>query len=79
LEQTSATPASADLGQKEAKSEALSDEQLRHMEGGPAAKSAQQKKRESGLDKARPARGERATLDPRLFHVTPARVSAGRH
>ena len=34
----------ADLGQKEAKSEALSKEQLRHMEGGPAAKSTKRKK-----------------------------------
>jgi hypothetical protein len=36
--------AHADLGQKEAKDEALSEEQLRHMEGRPAAKSTQRKK-----------------------------------
>ena len=42
-EQTAARPR-ADLGQKEAKNEALSEEQLRHMEGGPAASSAQQTK-----------------------------------
>ena len=40
-EQTEARPR-ADLGQKAAKNEALSEEQLRHMEGGPAARSAQQ-------------------------------------
>lgn len=34
----------ADLGQREAKTEAMSEEQLRHMEGGPAAESAQQEK-----------------------------------
>lgn len=33
----------ADLGQKEAKNEALSEEQLRHMEGGPKAKAAEQR------------------------------------
>jgi hypothetical protein len=38
--------AGADLGQREAKNEALSKEQLRHMEGGPAAESAQQEKTE---------------------------------
>jgi hypothetical protein len=43
-EQATATATSADLGQKEAQSEALSEEQLRHMEGGQAARSAQQKK-----------------------------------
>jgi hypothetical protein len=37
----------ADLGQKEAKNEALSEEQLRHMQGGPEAKSAQRKKASS--------------------------------
>src|SRR5688572_4854701 len=37
------TTTSADLGQKEAKNEALSEEQLRHMEGGPKAKAAHQK------------------------------------
>ena len=45
-EQTDARPR-ADLGQKEAKNEALSEEQLRHMQGGPEAKSAQQKKARS--------------------------------
>ena len=34
----------ADLGQNAAKNEALSKEQLRHMEGGEAAKSAQEQK-----------------------------------
>jgi hypothetical protein len=43
-EQTAATTTSADLGQKEAKNEALSEEQLRHMEGEQAARSAQKKK-----------------------------------
>jgi hypothetical protein len=42
-EQT-ASPTSGDLGQKEAKNEAQSEEQLRHMAGGPKAKTAQQKK-----------------------------------
>jgi hypothetical protein len=41
--QTAPTTTSADLGQKEAMNEALSEEQLRHMEGGPKAKTAQQK------------------------------------
>jgi hypothetical protein len=50
-EQTAARPR-ADLGQKEAKNEALSEEQLRLMEGGPAASSAQQTKATSHLDKA---------------------------
>jgi hypothetical protein len=35
---------SADLGQKEAELEAQTKEQSRHMEGGPAAKSAKRKK-----------------------------------
>jgi hypothetical protein len=35
----------ADLGQKEAKFEAASDEELRHMEGGKAAEAAVEKKR----------------------------------
>jgi len=35
----------ADLGQKEAKSEEASAEELRHMEGGKAAKAAVEKKR----------------------------------
>ena len=43
-EHTTASATSADLGQKEAKNEAQSEEQLRHMEGGPAARSAQEKK-----------------------------------
>jgi hypothetical protein len=43
-EQTTGPATSADLGQKEAKNEALSEEQLRHMAGGPEAKTAQQKK-----------------------------------
>jgi hypothetical protein len=44
-EQAAPSPAtSADLGQKDAKNEVASEEQLRHMEGGPAAKTAQQKK-----------------------------------
>ena len=42
-EQTDARPG-AELGQKEARNEALSEEQLRNMEGGSAARSAQQKK-----------------------------------
>jgi hypothetical protein len=37
-------PTRADLGQKEAKDEALSEEQLRHMEGGGASGSAQPNK-----------------------------------
>lgn len=43
-DQKATSAANADLGQKEAKNEALSGEQLRHMEGGPAAASAQRKK-----------------------------------
>jgi hypothetical protein len=43
-EQTAAPVASADLGQREARNEARSKEQLGHMERGPAVKSAQQKK-----------------------------------
>src|SRR5262245_44026256 len=43
-EQTTAPATGADLGQREAKREALSDEQLEHMEGGAAARSAQRKK-----------------------------------
>ena len=43
-ERTVTPTTSADLGQMEAKIEALSKEQLRQMEGGRAAKSAQQKK-----------------------------------
>jgi hypothetical protein len=44
-EQAAPSPAtSADLGQKDAKNEAASEEGLRRMEGGPAAKTAQQKK-----------------------------------
>jgi hypothetical protein len=43
-EQTTATATSADLGQKEAKNEALRQEQLRHMEGGQPARSAQEQK-----------------------------------
>ena len=43
-DQNAGTTIRADLGQKEAKNEALSEEQLRHMEGGPVAKSAQRKK-----------------------------------
>jgi hypothetical protein len=43
-EQTAAPATDADLGQREAKREALSEEQLEHMEGGAAAKSAQRKK-----------------------------------
>ena len=43
-EQTATPTTSADLGQTEAKTEALSKEQLKHMEGGQAAKSAQRKK-----------------------------------
>ena len=35
----------ADLGQKEAKSEEASEEELRHMEGGKAAEAAAEKKR----------------------------------
>jgi hypothetical protein len=35
----------ADLGQKEAKLEEASDEELRHMEGGTAAEAAVEKKR----------------------------------
>jgi hypothetical protein len=35
----------ADLGQKEAKSEEASEEELRHMEGGKAAEAAVEKKR----------------------------------
>jgi hypothetical protein len=48
-EQSSATAdqKKADLGQKEAKDEALSEEQLRHMEGAKAAKAASKKKGES--------------------------------
>jgi hypothetical protein len=43
-EQAAASRTSADLGQKEAKTEALSEQQLRHMEGGPEARAAQQSK-----------------------------------
>jgi hypothetical protein len=43
-EQTTAPATGADLGQREAKREALSEEQLEHMEGGAAARSAQKKK-----------------------------------
>jgi len=43
-EQAAASTTSADLGQREAKDEALRKEQLRHMAGGPAAKTTQQKK-----------------------------------
>ena len=43
-DQKAGTTTRADLGQKEAKNEALSEQQLRHMEGGPAAESAQGKK-----------------------------------
>jgi hypothetical protein len=37
--------AEADLGQKEAKAEKASEEELRHMEGGKAAEAAVEKKR----------------------------------
>ena len=43
-DQMAGTETRADLGQKEAKNEALSEEQLRHKEGGPAAEFAQRKK-----------------------------------
>jgi hypothetical protein len=43
-EQATAPATGADLGQREAKREALSEEQLEHMEGGAAARSAQRKK-----------------------------------
>jgi hypothetical protein len=43
-EQSAAPRTSADLGQKEAKVETQSKDQSRHMEGGPKARSAQQKK-----------------------------------
>jgi hypothetical protein len=43
-EQSAAPRTSADLGQKEAKVEAQSKDQSRHIEGGPKARSAQQKK-----------------------------------
>jgi hypothetical protein len=49
-EQTAAPTTSADLGQREAKNETLSDQQLRHMEGGPATESAQRKKRKGSVD-----------------------------
>jgi hypothetical protein len=44
-EQSAAPRTSADLGQKEAKVEAQSKDQSRHMEGGPKARSAQKAKR----------------------------------
>jgi hypothetical protein len=43
-EQTTAPATGADLGQREAKREALSEEQLEHMEGGAAARAAQRQK-----------------------------------
>jgi hypothetical protein len=44
-ETTAAPTTSADLGQKEAKTEAQSKEQLTHMEGGRKARPAQQAKK----------------------------------
>jgi hypothetical protein len=48
VEEPVAPTTSADLGQKEAKNEALREEQLRHMEGGGAG-SAQRTKRKKRL------------------------------
>ena len=42
-EEPAAPKTGADLGQKEAKNEALREEQLRHMEGGGADRSAQRR------------------------------------
>jgi hypothetical protein len=41
---TTAPATGADLGQREAKREALSEEQLEHMEGGAGARAAQRQK-----------------------------------